>query len=52
VEYYEDGESKDAEFGYLKVTIKDRTLSVKFIGVDSDKPLDRFKLDLDSHKYV
>jgi hypothetical protein len=52
VEYYEDGDSKDAEFGYLKVTIKDRTLSVKFIGVDSGKPLDRFKLDLDSHKYV
>jgi hypothetical protein len=52
VEYYQDGDTKDAQFGYLHVTIKDRTLSVKFIGVDSSKPLDHFKIDLDSHKYV
>jgi acid phosphatase type 7 len=51
VEYYQDGDSKDAEFGYLKVTIKKRVLSVKFIGTNSGKTLDRFKLDLDKHKY-
>ena len=51
VEFYHDGDSDDAEFGYLKVTIKERTLSVKFIGAESEKTLDRFKLDLDSHKY-
>jgi hypothetical protein len=51
VEFYEDGSRDDGEFGYLKVTIKARTLSVKFIGADSGKTLDRFKLDLDSHKY-
>jgi len=51
VEFYEDGGGDDGEFGYLKVTIKARTLSVKFIGADSEKTLDRFKLDLDSHKY-
>jgi acid phosphatase type 7 len=52
VEYYQDGDSEDAEFGYVKVTIKGRVLSVKFMGTDSRKPLDRFKLDLDSHQYV
>ena len=51
VEFYEDGGGDDGEFGYLKVTIKARKLSVKFIGADSEKTLDRFKLDLDSHKY-
>jgi hypothetical protein len=51
VEFYEDGGRDDGEFGHLKVTIKARTLSVKFIGADSGKTLDRFKLDLDSHKY-
>ena len=51
VEFYEDGQSDDGEFGYLKVTIKRRTLTVKFIGADSQKTLDRFKLDLDNHKY-
>jgi acid phosphatase type 7 len=50
VEFYEDGES-DGEFGYLKVRIKARTLSVRFIGANSGKTLDRFKLDLDTHKY-
>jgi hypothetical protein len=51
VDFYEDGGGDDGEFGYLKVTIKARTLSVKFIGADSGKTLDGFKLDLDSHKY-
>jgi hypothetical protein len=51
VEFYEDGDSDDSEFGYLKVTIKARTLTVKFIGAHSAKTLDRFKLDLDSHTY-
>jgi hypothetical protein len=51
VEFYADGNTDDGEFGYLKVTIKARTLTVKFIGVDSEKTLDRFKLDLDSHQY-
>jgi acid phosphatase type 7 len=51
VEFYEDGDSDDSEFGYLKVTIKARTLTVKLIGAESKKTLDRFKLDLDSHKY-
>jgi acid phosphatase type 7 len=51
VEFYKDGGGDDGEFGYLKVTIKARKLSVKFIGADSEKTLDRFKLDLDSHKY-
>ena len=51
VEFYADGDSDDGEYGYLKVTIKARTLSVKFIGAGSKKTLDRFKLDLDKHKY-
>jgi acid phosphatase type 7 len=51
VEFYEDGDSDHGAFGYLKVTIKARTLTVKFIGADSGKTLDRFKLDLDSHTY-
>jgi hypothetical protein len=51
VEFYADGDSDDGEYGYLKVTIKARTLTVKFIGADSEKTLDRFKLDLDSHQY-
>jgi hypothetical protein len=37
VEFYEDGGGDDGEFGYRKVTIKARTLSVKFIGADSGK---------------
>jgi hypothetical protein len=51
VEFYADGDSDDGEYGYLKVTIKARRLTVKFIGADSEKTLDRFKLDLDSHQY-
>jgi acid phosphatase type 7 len=51
VEFYEDGQSDDGEFGYLKVTIKARTLTVKFIGANSRKTLDSFRFDLDSHKY-
>jgi hypothetical protein len=49
VEFYADGDSDDGAFGYLKVTIKARTLTVKFIG--PEKTHDRFKLDLDSHQY-
>ena len=49
VEFYADGNTD--EFGYLKVTIKARTLTVKFTGAYSEKTLDRFKLDLDSHQY-
>jgi hypothetical protein len=52
VEFYEDGNRDESEFGYLRVTIKARTLSARFIGADSGKTLDRFKLDLDSHKYL
>jgi hypothetical protein len=51
VEFYADGYSDDREFGYLKVTIKARMLTVKFIGADSKKTLDSFKLDLDRHQY-
>lgn len=51
VEYYEDGKSHDSEFGYLRVSIKERTLKGEFIGATSNKTLDKFKLDLDSHKY-
>jgi hypothetical protein len=38
VEFYADGDSDDGEYGYLKVTIKARTLTVKFIGADSEDP--------------
>jgi hypothetical protein len=51
VEFYADGDSDGGEFGYMKVTIKARKLTVKFIGADSGKTLDRFKLDLDRHQY-
>jgi hypothetical protein len=51
VEFYADGDTDDGEFGYLKVTIKARTLRVKFVGANSGKTLDRFNLDLDSHSY-
>jgi len=52
VEFYADGNSDDGEYGYLKVTIKARKLRVKFVGAESGKTLDRFKLDLDSHSYL
>ena len=51
VEYYEDNKSHGSEFGYLKVTIKGRTLKGEFMGATSRDTLDKFKLDLDSHKY-
>jgi Calcineurin-like phosphoesterase len=51
VEYYEDGNSHGSEFGYLRVTLKGRTLKGEFIGATSNTILDKFKLDLDSHKY-
>jgi hypothetical protein len=51
VEYYEDGDSKHSEFGFLRVTIKARTLTAKFIGATSGDILDKFTLDLDSHRY-
>ena len=52
VEYYEDYQSPNSEFGFLKVTIEGRTLKGRFIGATSHKALDEFKLDLDSHKYL
>lgn len=51
VEYYEDNHTDGSEFGFLKVTIKGRNLKGEFIGATSNKTLDKFKLDLDSHKY-
>jgi Calcineurin-like phosphoesterase len=51
VEYFEDGHKDDSEFGYLRVTLKGRTLKGEFIGAKSGQTLDRFKLDLDKHKY-
>jgi hypothetical protein len=51
VEYYEDGHKDDSEFGYLRVTLKERSLKGEFIGAKSNSTLDKFKLDLDKHKY-
>lgn len=51
VEYYEDNHTDGSEFGFLKVTIKGRNLKGEFIGATSNKTLDKFKLNLDSHKY-
>ena len=51
VEYYEDGNSDNSEFGFLRVTIQARTLTCQFIGATSNQALNQFALDLDSHKY-
>jgi len=51
VEHYEDNNSDDGEFGFVKVMIEARTLTCQFIGATSHKTLDEFNLDLDSHKY-
>lgn len=51
VEYYEDGESKKSEFGFLKITIEARTLMCQFIGAASNHTLSQFTLDLDTHAY-
>jgi len=52
VEYYQDDQSPNCEFGFLKVTIEGRTLKGHFIGATSHKALDEFKLDLDRHIYL
>jgi acid phosphatase type 7 len=51
VEYYEDGNSDNSEFGFLKVTIEARTLMCQFIGATSNQTLNQFTLDLNTHQY-
>ena len=51
VDYYEDGNSDESEFGFLKVTIEARTLMCQFIGATSNHTLNQFTLDLDTRKY-
>lgn len=49
VEYYEDNNSKDSEFGFLKVTVEPPRLTGQFIGATSGNTLDKFELDFDIH---
>jgi acid phosphatase type 7 len=51
VEYYNDNESHHSQFGYLKVTVKARTLTCQFVGAKSGKIHDECTLDLETHKY-
>jgi len=51
VEYYEDGDSANSVFGFLKLTIEARTLTCQFIGATSNQILHQFTLNLDTHQY-